>query len=1455
MYLIFRSPAVQTRLAQYSAALFSKELKTKVTVGSVDITWFFDLVIKDVKLYDQRNKILFAVDAIKLDFQKINLKNHYAGFKEITLEKAEINLIKYKNDSTFNYGFLIDHFNSTPDTLVKTEEALPWSFNVSNITLKNSSLVYSNEHKPYYYTSMDYDHLKISDINLKLNSLSLRGDSTVAHISSLSAREKSGFILYQFTSGLVFKSNEIRAKGLHISTPGADLQLDLKFAFNHLSDFNHFIDSVKMDASFRPSMLDINEIRYFAKEVKGMEDLINFEGNVKGTVSSLKARAFKFSTGESTSFFGEINMDGLPDIEDTFIHLNVKNLTTDYYDISNIQLPANEKPIIPEELKNLGLIDVKGFFTGFINDFVSSADFNTAIGKLGTDISLKTSRGKSLKYNGAFNLTNWDLGKTFDISDKAGIISLNSRVNGEVLNKKNNNVNMDAQIQKVLLLGNEFNDIKINGTLVNRHFNGELLMNDELANLDFKGIVDFSDTVPEMNFTASLKDAYLSKLNIWDRDTSSRISTTMDLNFKGSNIDNLLGYLRFDSTYYSEGSKTFFVNKIELATTEIGRDTKKLSLQSDLVDASFYGVFSFGDFYVSLSEIINAYLPSLNLKLKSSSKVNVDQLFDYTVQLKNVEPLTSIFLPAFSLKSEASLFGSYNSKNKTIILNGLADEFQYNDMKFSDWYIRGKNLGNSLQIYTGVHQIQFNSSETNVERKLGIENFTFKTFMQGDSIKYDVAWNDEAQVDRNKGHIDGYLSFNSPPYIKGRFNDFNLLINNKPWIAHQENDIIIDSTSISIDKISIQSNEQKLALSGVISENPADSLSLNFDKLDISNADILIGVKGVDFDGILTGGVTIKDLYKSQQLEAQVEVKDFAFNKERMGDAVIRSNWLQDISALDIQADIIYKGNAGTHLPVSAKGLIYTANRPEGNFDMDVKVINYKLASLNPFLRGIASNIKGFANGNLKLEGTFRDPVITGELDLLRTQMKVDYLNVTYSFANKVKIEPDLIVAKGVTIYDSLGNTGNLDFEIRHDHFRKIMLNMDITAKNLSSLNTTYKQNNLFYGKAFGSGKVNISGSLEDISINIDASSDANTMVYIPINLAVGASEKNFIRFKAAAVDGKRPVEEYIPDQTGVDVFMNLLVKKNAVMQLFLPENIGNIKGNGTGIIQMGINKQGDMSIYGDYKLEQGNFLFTLGNIINRSFNIQPGSTISFNGSPYDANINLSAVYKLKASIKELTNPPVSRSIPVDCIIMLKNDLYNPDISFSIRLPQADDEINQTVYSTIDTTNQIVMTQQIVSLLVLKRFAVNAPQNFASSVGSSSIDVLTDQLSNMLSQIIKDVDIGVKYRTGDELTQEEVEVALSTNLFNDRVSIDGNVGMYTQGTTEGANSIVGDVEVDVKITPDGRFRVKAFNRSNQYDMLVNDLNTYKQGIGVYYRYEFDRFSDIFTRKKKKVKKD
>lgn len=1455
IYGLFRTSYVQTRLVHVAANYLSAELGTKISIGSIDISWFFNVVLEDVLIKDKHNENLLKAARIKVRPGKIDHKRRFLAISAISLDKAEINIARYASDSLMNYSFIADYFSSSSDTATRKTTGTPWKLGISGIRISGSQFTYNNGLKDSVTSGIDYNHISLSGLNLEIRRLAIFPDSITAQIRSLSLKEKSGFILNDLFTNCLISKDSIVARQLHIKTQGSEINVDLKFLHPGFGSYNHFIDSVKMYGLFDRTTVQLGDIGYFAPALSGINESLKIHGLVTGNVSSLKARQFRLGYRENTYFEGNITMDGLPDIYETFIHLNVRDFKTNYQDLSAFRLPDGGNAGIPEIVSNLGNIRIKGYFTGFINDFVSAATFRTGTGTVKTDLSLKSGKDQNIQYNGHLNLSAWQLGKSLKAGKYLGLVDLSAEIDGMLSKQKEISATLAGDVQRIQILGNEFNDIRLNGQFLNREFNGQLTLRDELIDLDFNGLVDLSDSIPRFNFISEVKDAYLSRLNLWERDSSASISTSMSLNFTGSNIDNLLGNLNFYNTLYKESGNYYPVNKIELKTFAYGPGLKTLSLDSDFASADFSGKFTFSDFYSSLLNIVNTYLPSFRPYPKMDRQVSQEQLFDYNIVVKDVSHLTELFLPNLKLHSTTYLFGSYNSTSRIILLNGQTDLVEYNGIKFHNWTIRGQNSGNSLELTTGMSSIVFKEPENENDRALGLDNFSFNAAMRGDSIKYNFNWGNKNRDIRNRGDISGYFAFNDQPVIRSGITKADFIINDSTFTARQDGDIIIDSSSVYIKKLIIKGLNQELTVAGKVSEDSSDLLSIKFERFDISNADLLLNIDNVDFDGILSGTLSANDLYKTRRLQADMTVKNFAFNKEILGDARVLTRWDNDKSGLDIDVGIIYKGNISTHTPVSVKGFIYTDPEALQNFDLDIKTLNYNLATLNPFLKGFASNLKGYASGDLKMEGTYNQPAFSGNLQLMRTQLKIDYLNVSYSLADKVEVTPKLISATNVMVYDSLGNTGLLNFNLSHNYFMDMVMDMTVMANNLAGLNTTSKHNELFYGSAFATGNVSIRGPFDDLRMNIRVKSDKETNIYIPINLNVDATENAYIRFVNNETEHLKPAL-FEPVTSGVNLDMFLNVTKDANIQLFLPDNIGNIKANGNGQLQMGIDTRGDITMFGDYIIESGTFLFTLQNVLNRVFSIDQGSKISFNGSPYEADLNVKAVYKLRASLKgipELAAIPeyANRSIPVDCIIHLKNNLYNPDIGFSIRLPDAEESLRQSVFAAIDTTNEVGMTQQMVSLLLLKSFSFTGNASLAGSVGSSSIEVLTNQLSNMLSQISKDVDIGVNYRTGDALSSEALEVALSTHLFDDRVTIDGNLGVMTSGTTQNTNNIIGDVVIDVKITRDGRFRVKAYNKSNNPFEISSYNANYKQGVGIYYRYEFDRFSELFRRQRKK----
>lgn len=210
----------------------------------------------------------------------------------------------------------------------------------------------------------------------------------------------------------------------------------------------------------------------------------------------------------------------------------------------------------------------------------------------------------------------------------------------------------------------------------------------------------------------------------------------------------------------------------------------------------------------------------------------------------------------------------------------------------------------------------------------------------------------------------------------------------------------------------------------------------------------------------------------------------------------------------------------------------------------------------------------------------------------------------------------------------------------------------------------------------------------------------------------------------------------------------------------------------------------------------------------------------------------------------------------VDSYIILSNQLLNPDIRFEIKMPGLDPDLQRMVYAELDTTNQAVMNEQMISLLVLGTFSAS---NAASiSMSSSYYAVLTNQLSSMLSRISDDFDIGVNYKPGDNVSQEEFDVALSTQLFDDRLMIDGHFGMtYDREGQSNASNIVGDVDIGYKLTDDGQWILKVYNHSNvnswYYNSNFDQVSPYTQGVGIAFRKEFTSLADLFRRARQRKK--
>ena len=1458
-FFIVQLSVVQTFMAQKTAAHFSKRLETNVYIEKLKIVFPLEVNIRNFGIDDRQGHPILRTHKMQLSLSSLSLKNRQVALNRIALDQPEFYLHTYQGDTTLNLQFIIDYFAGSQDV---EKEPKPWSFKVYNVDISDAAFAlrdFNFEPKPY---GIDFKHLQLQELHLVLSDLVFESGELQLAMHHLSATERSGFVLNRLRAYASLTPEGIFMEDMIIQTPNSDILLDLAFLFSDFSAFNSFTDSVYIRADILPSELDFTDITFFATKTKGMDNKFAVSGQISGEVANLNLQNMAINYGRFTSFKGNILLDGLPDVRETFMHINARELTTHYRDLLSFKLPSENGSSfleVPAEIRELGHVRVKSRFTGFYNDFVSDGTFLTNLGALTTDIALRYNFDtRDIVYAGKLETREFNIGQLTGQDQLLGLINMDATVDGSGKLPSSFDLQFAARISSFDFMGNKLDSLIVSGELIDKQFNGNLRLHDDLVQLDFLGLFDLNQDPPLFNFSAELKDAFLAKLNLFERDHSARLTTSLNLDFAGNNLDNLQGQIDIYDTWYFEDGHDVVMDRFSLNALPVTNGRRVLSLRSDFLDADFDGDFTYSQIYPAFREMLSYYLPSLRADESLASEPVPKQSFVSFIRLKNTQPLSRLFIPDIAINKDATIEVNFNSVHGTLGVYASAPDISLFGTSLRNWHF---NLGarhEDLNIRTGASHLLIKEADRADTLELGLERLLINTSLSGDSVNYNISWIDQDLPRNNAGDLHGFLSFADSPRLKLKITDSDLVIDGVPWWFNKDHHIIIDTNSFTFNNFAFQSAGQQIRVDGKISSDPVEKINVFFEQWDVSNLDVILMAYGVDVDGFLNGHIELMELYDDPGLLANLSMEDFAFNQQKLGNLILNSSWDPFTRSVWVDTKIEYTGKVGTIIPFSLHGFYFPESEME-NFDIEANLQSFRIEVFEPYLTGILSDLKGLASGKVFLKGSLADPDINGQISLMRSEFKVGFTNTRYSLADVINIEKNRIYANNIRVFDEFGNSGTASLQFSHQNFSDWRMDLDIQANNLAGLQTTAAQSNLFYGTAFATGTFKMAGPFNDLRMDVRVRSEPQTYIAIPISFTVDVADTDFIIF----MNPEAGLEEIVLDEkepSNLTVNIDMDITPEALVQIFLPYQMGNIRSSGTGSMKMHYSSAGDFTMFGDYMTGQGTFLFTLQNMINRPFSLLPGGVIRWSGDPYNAQIDVQAVYRTRVTLNSLPNISDefhNRRYPVECIINLQNSLMNPEISFGIRMPNVDEEIQRQVFMAVDTTNEVIMSHQVISLLVVNSFNFRPEQTIASTIGSSSFELLSNQLNSWLSQISKDFDIGINYRPGDQLSSEELELALSTQLFDDRVVIDGNVGMIGEHRTQqNASNFIGDINVEIKITRDGRFRVRAFNKYNDFMEITRRDAPYTQGVGAFYRREFDRFPDLFKpRRKIPVKND
>lgn len=1450
-----RDVTVQCMIARSAAAELSKKLNADVRIKTFYITNDGRICIENVQINDLYGFPLFKVGNLDAKLSPSILSGELK-LKDIVLKNVLGNIVKYEGDEKLNVTELFKQLASNE----KNESDSDVHLRIDKLRIDNGHFIFWNQNKDQpEKKSMDYAHIDIDSIYGVFSGLEIRQDTVMGVVHTLKGKDRCGLVLDDASGDVLFCEKCLNIDSLILCTNESHVDLDLRFDYNRSKAYDEFVDSVYITSNIRESTLLLSDLKYFAWILEKMPDKLVFTGNYAGTVSDFTVNDFDVFYGDNTRMTADVTLTGLPDFDNTYFDVEIENLVSSYDDIVSVAIPGSSVTVpLPEMLSAIGDISTSGSFRGLPQSFNTYFNISTEIGDIDADVYLHTQDNPEYSFIIAGN--NLKVDEILD-SDDLSDVTFTLEMHGHGLEVRDTDFEADIDIKSMKFKGNEFNEIPINTTFANQRLNVNSVINHPYLGLNLDAAIDLSNEQPEFILQTDIANADLVDLHLSDFDTIMMLSTNIDLDFSGNDIDNILGYLNIKNTKYFNGDSYRMDNFT--ANVSESNDIKDISIDCDFLTFTCSGIVHFNDIVDVFKNNVNHYfdIPSWHV----NEDVLSNQEFSFRLVLYDTQQLTKLFIPQLYVSEGTEITASYTNLYYYHGSNIESPEIRFNGLKFKNLDITNTSRSREFKSVVMFDDIILRDTTSNNPDPISLENVKFVARCSTDTLKVDMIWDDNDYNDHNKAFIKSVFTQSADRGGVLNIKSDDIMINDTIWNINPECNLVFDNNRIEINKLMLYTQSQSMSLNGYFPKTNIDTLNMVFNNVNVSNFDFITIGNNLDFDGVIDGLIGVSGLSQNLAFFSNLNVGGLYINKQEVGNMTLNTSWNDPMKAVSLNTEI-YKSDPdiGSIKSFDLKGYYYT-NKKRNNLDFELKFNKFKLETVSPFLSSVVNRMNGSASGWITIKGSIDEPNIVGKVVMQDAGCAVNFLNTYYTFSDDIRLTRDKILFDNIVLNDTLGNSARVNGYISHNHLKDFNFNIDIQCDDFLALNIPMEKAMGFYGTAVTDGTVQIKGPANNITMTIEALTKRGTEINIPLS-GNTTMDNDFIVFvnKSEVVDTTEVVEivEDVKKDNGFSMNLKTEVNPDADLNIFLPMNMGNINARGSGNVTIGLTPN-DFNLRGDYVINSGSFVFTL-EMMKRTFTLRRGGTLRWTGDPMDADIDVVGVYRTKSSLNSLgtdyvDSTAISNNINVDCIIRLSDKLMNPSISFGIELPNATDDVKNMVYSVVDTTNQSVMAQQVFSLMVLGQFAYTGNTDISHISTNAGYRVITRQLSNWLSQISKDFDIGIKYTPNDKLTNEELEVALSTQLLDDRLTIEGNFGVIRgdNANNSNANNLVGDVDITFRLTK--RLSLKAYNhtnvKSNYYLYSFENYSDFTQGVGISFSQSFDNIREIFTlHKKNKAKK-
>jgi len=1417
---LLTTPIIQSEIARYATEKINHQFNIDSSIYQVAIGIDGSVVLKNVKVFDDRKNTLASVDRLHtdiLDFKKLTDGQLYFGSTE--LENLQFHIHTYKGDTLSNLDKFIATFDDGKPGKGK------FFMSISNIEVTDGAFSVQNDNNANP-VAVNFTNLNGSVDNFRVKGPNIQGD-----VKALSMDTQWGVFVKKMQTHFSMTRTSMDLRQLLFETPQTHIEGSIAMRYPE-SGLKDFTTKVEMTVDFQKSRLATNDLKKFYKEFAS-DHTIYLSALAHGTLNTFKVFNAKMSTSNEAEFVGQVALENIFDKSQTFrVFTDIDRLLISRDQAVSL-LPNVLGNALPPMLDKLSSINAFGKVSYADAQVAADINLQSQIGNAVAVLSMKDINQKTLaQYTGNIFLEDFRAGELLN-APNIGNVTAQLFVNGKGFTPESLQTIVSGTVSQAEFNDYTYRDIVIDGEFKVPYYKGFISSKDPNAMLDFDGVIDLSTEKPTYNFVVDIQHLDLNQLH-FIKDSIGVFKGKFELLGTGKSLEDFVGRLAVQEASYSNSRDVYVFENFQLTSERLEDNSRMLSVNSpDIFDGYIQGKFQFKQIKAiienALGSLYTHYKPN---PLEPGQYVN----FDVTINNKIVE----IFVPSVSISENTTLKGSIVADAGDFKLQFDSPYVHLNNNKIKHIALRVDNKNPLFNTYMQIDTVQvagYDITDFNLINVTENDTLFVRTEFRGGKESRDFFnLNLYHTIEEENRSVIGFQK------SEVNFKDYLWYLNEKD---SDKNRIVFNKKidDFEIEPITLSHNGQEVILEGKVKGKNYKDIQLEFKEVDL--AKITPDLGQITFGGLMNGIVSFEQTQQIFKPKSNLHVKDLEFNHVDLGELhfnVVGDDQLQNFK---VDANIVNDFTENFYL----RGNINVAPK-ESRLNLDAGFNSFDLGTITPFLSSIFKDIRGDASGRVTILGTHNKPKVTGRLHLNNAGMRPVFTGVDYQFEENaiLDITESLFILNNVNITDTKYKTkGVINGTISHNKLKDWRLDTRLSSKNLLALDIDYIEGTPYYGTAFIDGMAVVTGPVENLNVSIQATSKPGTKIKIPLDDAGGVGDNNYVHFLSSEEKANREKGIIITSNTnrfnGVQMDFEFNITPDAEIEILLDRETGHgMRGKGYGFITMEINTLGRFNMWGDFMVYEGEYNFKYEGIIDKKLNVKKYGTIRWDGEPLNAILDLEAVYHTQANPGIIIeSAELNRKVDTDVSIVLNGSLVAPEIDFVIDFPN----VSSVVKSEIEYKLADRDTRQTQAMALLATGSFLSAGNANTAVYGS----LFERASSLFDDLFSDEDgkfrVGFNYSQRDNNPYAQQDAArvgftLSTQI-TDKILINGKLGVPVGGAED--NVIVGDVEVHLLLNEDGTLRARVFNRENNINYLGEGIG-YTQGAGLSYEVDFNTFKEL-----------